>query len=359
MLISADIFELKQSGSTGSSPFDASSGEAIKVEFACAPEYDDLLAKPCSSETETPCSVELKKLHTMPYLLLVLTTLFWSGNFVLGRGMHAAIPPLALSFWRWSLALTILLILAHRPLWRQRGLIRSHARFILLQGILGVSGFNTLLYLAMQYTTVINAVLVNSCIPVLIALFSWFLYRETLLPRQCFGVFVSLMGVVLIMVKGQISMLSQIAFNRGDLLVLAAAVVWALYSANLKKYPRELHPLAYLTAISLVGLTGILPLYLIELALGKSFILNAATAAAIAYVAVFASVLAFVFWNRAVRIVGANKAGPFVHLMPVFSSILAVFFLDETPAWYQGQGVLLIFLGILLTTVGLGPKRLE
>ena len=295
----------------------------------------------------------------MPYLLLVLTTLFWSGNFVLSRGMHAAMPPLALSFWRWVLALTILLAMAHRPLWRQRDLLRANARFILLQGVLGVTGFNTLLYLAMQYTTVINAVLVNSCIPVLIALFSWLLYRETLLPRQCFGVFVSLMGVVLILVQGQISMLLQVSFNRGDLLVLAAAVVWALYSTNLKRYPRDLHPLAYLTAITLVGLAGILPCYLVELALGKGFVLNTATSVTIAYVAVFASVLAFIFWNRAVRIVGANKAGPFVHLMPVFSSILAVFFLGETPAWYQGQGLLLIFLGILLTTVGIGQKRLD
>jgi drug/metabolite transporter (DMT)-like permease len=244
-------------------------------------------------------------------------------------------------------------------LWQQRSLIRAHARFIVFQGLLGVTGFNTLLYLAMQYTTVINAVLVNSCIPVLIALFSWRLYRESLLPRQWLGVLVSLLGVVLIMVKGEIAMLEQVSFNRGDLLVLAAAVVWALYSSRLKQYPRELDPLAYLTAITVVGLTAIAPLYLMELRLGKGFILNAATAVTIAYVAAFASVLAFIFWNKAVRIVGANKAGPFVHLMPVFSSILAVLFLDETPAWYQGQGLALIFFGIVLTTVDLRKKHLE
>lgn len=300
-----------------------------------------------------------RRTSSMPYLLLVLTTLFWSGNFVLSRGMHAAMPPLALSFWRWSLALAILLAIAYKPLWRQRNLLRVHARFILIQGLLGVTGFNTLLYLAMQYTTVINAVLVNSCIPVLIALFSWLLYREMLVPRQCAGVLVSLFGVVLIMVKGEISMLFQVSFNRGDLMVLAAAAVWALYSSNLKKFPRELDPMAYLTAISLVGLAGILPLYLVELSMGKGFILNTATSITIVYVAVFASVLAFIFWNKAVRIVGANKAGPFVHLMPVFSSILAVLFLGETPAWYQGQGLLLIFAGILLTTVGIGQKRLD
>ena len=286
----------------------------------------------------------------MPYLLLILTTLFWSGNFVLSRGMHAAIPPMALSFWRWALALLILLCLAHRRLWTQRRLVRDHARFIALQGLLGVTGFNTLLYLAMQQTTAINAVLVNSCIPVLIVVFSWLLYRETMRPRQCLGVLVSLVGVLSIMAKGDMATLLQVSFNRGDLLVLAAAAVWALYSSNLRRYPPDLHPLVYLIAITVVGLAGIVPLYLLELQAGKTFSLNPAALLTILYVAVFASVLAFIFWNRAVRAIGANKAGPFVHLMPVFSTILAVLFLGETLAWHHAQGVLLICAGIVLTT---------
>jgi len=295
----------------------------------------------------------------MPYLLLILTTLFWSGNFVLSRGMHAAIPPMALSFWRWSVALLILLVLAHRHLRAQQRLIGGHRWFILLQGLLGVTGFNTLLYLAMQYTTAINAVLVNSCIPVLIVVFSWLLYRETMRLRQCCGVLISLAGVGSIMAKGEVATLLQVSFNRGDLLVLAAAVVWALYSSNLKRYPQGLHPLAYLTAINIVGLLGILPLYLLELSNGITFTLNLASVVTILYVAIFASVLAFIFWNRAIRTIGANKAGPFVHLMPVFSTILAVLFLDETLAWYHAQGIALIFGGILMTTfrTGTTPRR--
>lgn len=290
----------------------------------------------------------------MPYLLLILTTLFWSGNFVLSRGMHAALPPMALSFWRWSVALLILLLLAHRHLRAQHRLIGEHRRFIFLQSLLGVTGFNTLLYLAMQHTTAINAVLVNSCIPVLIVVFSWLLYRETMRLRQCCGVLVSLAGVVLIMAKGEVATLLQVSFNQGDLLVLAAAVVWALYSSNLKRYPQGLHPLAYLTAINIVGLLGILPLYLLELSSGKTFTLNLASVVTILYVAIFASVLAFIFWNRAIRTIGANKAGPFVHLMPVFSTILAVLFLDETLAWHHAQGIALIFGGILMTTFRVG-----
>jgi len=286
----------------------------------------------------------------MPYLLLILTTLFWSGNFVLSRGMHAAIPPMALSFWRWTVALLILGCVAHRHLRQQQGLLRVHGRFIFVQGLLGVLGFNTLLYLAMQYTTAINAVLVNSCIPVLIVVFSWLLYRETMSLRQCGGVLVSLAGVVSIMVGGDLATLGAVSFNRGDLLVLAAAVVWALYSSNLKRYPQGLHPLAYLTAINIVGLLAIFPLYLLELESGRTFAPNPAAMVTILYVAVFASVLAFIFWNRAIRAIGANRAGPFVHLMPVFSTILAVLFLDETLAWHHAQGAVLIFGGILMTT---------
>lgn len=290
----------------------------------------------------------------MPYILLILTTLFWSGNFVLSRGMHTVIPPMALSFWRWSLALVILGALASHHLWRHRRLLLDHAGFIGLQGLLGVTGFNTLLYLAMQHTTAINAVLVNSCMPVLIVAFSWGLYRETMRLHQCCGVLVSLLGVLSILAKGDVAVLLQVSFNRGDLLVLAAAAVWALYSINLRRYPRDLHPLAYLTAISLVGLVGIAPLYLWELSTGRSMPINARTMVSIAYVALFASVLAFIFWNRAVRTIGANRAGPFVHLMPVFSTILAVLFLGERLAWYHGMGILLIFVGILMTTFRAG-----
>ncbi len=286
----------------------------------------------------------------MPYLLLILTTLFWSGNFVLSRGMHAVIPPMALSFWRWSLALALLCLIAGHQLWRQRRLLARHGGFILLQGLLGVTGFNTLLYLAVQHTTAINAVLVNSCMPVLIVAFSWVLHRETMRPRQYGGVLLSLLGVLAILARGDVTVLWQVSFNRGDLLVLAAAIDWALYSVNLRRYPKDLHPLAYLTAISLVGLVGIAPLYVWELGTGRTMAVDARTVVTIGYVAMFASVLAFIFWNRAVRTIGANRAGPFVHLMPIFSTILAVLFLGEHLAWYHGLGILLIFCGILMTT---------
>jgi len=264
--------------------------------------------------------------------------------------MHADIPPLALSFWRWAVALFILSFFGLRHLWTQRQLAREHLKFISIQGLLGVTGFNSFIYLAVQSTTAINAVLVNSCIPVLIAVFSWILYKEKMTPRQCLGVFVSLCGVLLIIAQGKMANLLAMNFNKGDLLVFIAAILWALYSANLKKYPQGLHPFAYLSAIVIVGLAGILPLYLIEIMNGQTLVLTLPSIITILYVAIFASVLAFIFWNRGVRIVGANKAGPFIHLMPVFSTILAVLFLDETLHQYHLFGIALTFSGIFMTT---------
>jgi len=294
----------------------------------------------------------------MPYILLILTTLFWSGNFVLSRGMHAEIPPLNLSFWRWVLALLILLVFGYRHLYDQRKLIFEHRRFIIIQGLLGVTGFNSFIYLAMQTTTAVNAVLVNSCIPVLIALFSLLILKEPLTLRQSFGILLSLSGVTLIITSGNLSSLLELSFNRGDLLVLAAALFWALYSIFLRSYPKDLHPFSYQCAIVIVGLIGILPFYLLELSSGKSFSINTASLSTIVYVAIFPSVLAFIFWNRAIREIGANRAGSFIHLMPVFSTILAVFFLGETIEFFHVQGILLVFSGIVLATYRI-PKKAQ
>ena len=286
----------------------------------------------------------------MPYLLLILTTLFWSGNFVLSRGMHADIPPFALSFWRWVVAFLILACFGLRHLLADREKALRHRNFLVIQGLLGVAGFNSFIYLAMQTTTAINAALVNSCTPIVIVVVSWLMYRERLRLRQGLGVLTSLCGVLLIISRGEFATLYTLQFNIGDVLVFIAAVLWALYSVNLRNYPIGLHPLAYQTGIVIVGLAFLLPLYALEVAAGRTLAVTPATVATIFYVALFASVLAFIFWNRAVTMLGANIAGPFIHLMPFFSTILAVIFLDETLTRIHGFAILLIFGGIFMTT---------
>lgn len=292
----------------------------------------------------------------MPYILLVLTTLFWSGNFVLSRGMHADIPPLALSFWRWALALAIMLAFSSRIFAEQRAIVFRERYFIIIQGLLGVTGFNSLIYLAVQTTTAVNVVLINSCVPILIALCSLIFFKEPLSLRQWTGIIVSLSGVALIIVGGNLHVLVELEFNRGELLVLCAGLFWALYSVNLKRYPADLHPFSYLLGIMIAGLIGILPFYLVELRMGDGVSINGPTLITVVYVAIFPSLLAFIFWNRAVRDIGANRAGIFIHLMPVFSSIMAILFLGESIEPFHLQGISLIFAGIFLASYS-GSKK--
>lgn len=285
-----------------------------------------------------------------PYLLLVLTTLFWAGNFVLGRAVHASIPPVSLVFWRWAGALLILLPFAFPHLRAQWPLLRRYWKALAIYGFLGVSCFNTFIYIALQTTTATNAVLINSTIPVLIVALSWMFGGTTITRRQAFGVAVSLAGVIIIICRAELRLLLSLRVNRGDLWVLLAVVSWALYTFLLRRRPAGLHPLSFLSAIIMLGLLGLAPLYGWELSQGLRMEASPATFASILYVALFPSVLAFIFWNQAVGQVGANKAGLFLHLMPVFGAILSVLFLGESFHLFQMAGIGLIFSGICLTS---------
>jgi drug/metabolite transporter (DMT)-like permease len=287
----------------------------------------------------------------MAYALLVLSALFWSGNFVLGRAMNAEIPPVGLAFWRWFAALLILAIFSLSIVIKQKSIIKKNIKYLLVQALLGVACFNTLIYLAMQTTTAINAVLVNSAIPVLIVVVSWVMFKEKITIRQSIGVLISLSGVLLIISKDNPSSLLNLDFNKGDLLVICAATCWSIYSSNLKRIPKDLHPFSFMTTIMFFGVIMILPFYIYETINKAPVLLTQNTILTVLYVAIFASILAFIFWNRAIKEVGANKAGPFVHLMPVFSIILAVIFLNESLFMYHIKGMVLVFSGITITTL--------
>jgi drug/metabolite transporter (DMT)-like permease len=288
----------------------------------------------------------------MPYLLLILTALFWSGNFVLARGIHESVPPVALAFWRWTSALAILLPFCLGPLLRQRTLIRQHFRLLSLLALLGVTNFNTFIYLALQSNTVINTVLINSLTPVLIVFISWLAFRQSITGAQAIGVLLSFMGLAWIVSRGHPLALLSVRFAVGDLWTLAAALSWSGYSVLLRKRPAGLDPIGFLGFIVVAGLVFLSPFYLWELAQKGNFAPAPQTLASIAYMALFASVLAFIFWNRAVSAVGANKAGIFVHLMPVFSILLAITCLGERLQKFHLPGIVLVLTGLVLTTTG-------
>ncbi|WP_333841672.1 DMT family transporter [Pelomicrobium sp.] len=284
-----------------------------------------------------------------PYLLLVAATLFWSGNFVLARAMHEAIPPFAMAFWRWCGAALLMLPFVARRLWVQRRLVLGHLPVLVALGTFGVAGFNTLVYTGLQSTTATNAVLLNSSIPVAIMALSWVFLGERLAWRQALGVLVSLVGVLAIVTRGEPQMLLEVRLAEGDLWVLAAVVSWAVYTVLLKARPPGLDPLAFLGAIVPAGVVVLLPLYLWELRAGRTMELSAATAASLAYFAVFPSIVSYLCWNRAVAEVGPSRAGLFIHLMPAFGTLLSVAFLGEDPQLHQGVGIALILGGIALT----------
>lgn len=282
-----------------------------------------------------------------PALLLVLTTLFWSGNFVIGRAVRMAVPPIALAFWRWTGALLIVAAFAWPHVRRDWPTLKSEWKTLLLLSALGVASFNTLVYIGLRTTTAINAVLLQSALPLLVLLFSYLLYRERSTWLQLVAVAVSLLGVAAIMARGSLETLRLLSLAPGDGLVFLAVCFYSAYSVLLRKRP-EVHPLSFLAATFALGALLLLPLYLWE-HFREPLRLTPTSAGAIAYVMVFPSLLSYLFFNRAVELAGPARAGQFVHLMPVFGSVLAALFLHERLHLYHLAGAALIALGIGLS----------
>lgn len=284
------------------------------------------------------------------YLLLTLATLFWAGNFVLARAMHASVAPLTLSFARWSIALALLLPFGARPAWQQRELWLPYWRRILLLGLLGVTGFNSLVYLGVQSTTATNAVLMNSFIPILIMIFGALGFGLRFGARQALAIAVSFAGVLAIVVHGEPARLLALDINHGDAIVFGAMIAWALYTLLLRGLPAGLDRIGILTVLVAVGLIGIAPLFAAELANGRTTALTAATLATFLYVGTLPSVAAYYCYNYGVAQVGAARAGTFIHLMPAFGAVLSMLFLGEAIRAYHVAGIAAILTGVLLST---------
>lgn len=303
-------------------------------------------------------------LYRHPYLLLTLTALFWSGNMVLGRGIRGDVPPIALAFWRWVIALLLILPLAwpHRAQWP---LLQKGWKPVLALGLLGVGGYNTFAYVGLQYTAATNAVLLNSFIPIVTIALSWAFLGKHLKPVEAIGVAISFTGAATIICHGDLAVLAGLSLNRGDVWMLGAVLTWALYTVGLQWRPSGVHPMLMLAALTAVGLGALAPAYAWELGWlsgwlggwlggpGRHMDLHWGSLLGIAYVGIFPSFIGYVFYNRGVTEVGANKASLFIHLMPVFGTLLSALFLGEMPQVYHGAGIALIFAGIYLTTAAL------
>ncbi|MGV8844333.1 MAG: DMT family transporter [Pseudomonas sp.] len=284
---------------------------------------------------------------------LLLACLCWAGNALVARAFHDNIPPLSLAFWRWSLALLLLLPFVSVPLWRQRAQLRQGGWRLLAVAALGVASYNSLLYTAAQSTAAINLALVNTCLPLATFLGAGLLLGDWPTRRAWLGMAVAALGLLLVIARGHWSNLVSLSFNAGDLVMLLAVVVWALYTLLLRRWARHLAlpPLVLLGALMLLGVPMILPFYLIEYAMRGGFALTPSNLGAIAYTAVFASLVAYLAWNHGVLVLGAAKATLVNYLMPVFTALLGWLLLGEGLQPYHWFGAALIFAGLLLATV--------
>lgn len=288
-------------------------------------------------------------LFDQPYLLLALTSLFWAANTILGRFIVGHVPPMTLAFIRWSGATLILLPFAMRHLARDWPVIRKHAGMMALVAFTGFAIYNTLAYYGLQYTTAINGLLLQSVAPLFVAMWTFALFGDRLTLRQAGGICVSLTGVTVIVCHGSLAVLRAIAFNRGDVSFLVALVVYGFYAAYLRKRP-AIHPFSFLVVGMGGGALFLIPAMVWELASGRTVALDAESFASFAFVCIFPSLLGYLFLNRGIELIGANRAAPFIHLVPVFGSVMAIVLLGEQFQLYHAIGYGLVFTGITVAT---------
>ena len=287
------------------------------------------------------------------YIFLILATLFWSGNFIVGKAASLfEIPPFTLNFYRWTFAWLILAPFTLKEIFRKKNYIINNIKLILILGVTSITVFNSIVYYSLNFTQVISGVLMISTIPVMIIFFGWVFKIEKTNFYQILGVFFSLMGVVVIVTNANISKLLNLDFNKGDLWMVVAMFSWAMYSALLRKKKFKLSQISLLQTIISAGLILLLPAYLIEMALGYKVDIHLPFILTLTYVVLFPGLASFFFWIKGISIIGSNRSGIFLHLMPIFSTIMAMFIFKEKFMIFHLIGAISIIIGIILSSKG-------
>lgn len=294
-----------------------------------------------------------------PYVLLVMTNLFWAGNWVTARAVREAFGPMALNFWRWAVAALVLAPFVLPGLLREwprlRPVLRRRWRWLAGLSLLGVILFQDFVYIGLQHTTAINGVLLNSTMPMFMMVCAWAIDRDRVSARQLAGIVLSLAGILVIVTHGQLARWAELEFNIGDAWILAAMPVWAVYSVLLRRRPPELGGMQLVFVLSVLALPVLGIAYAVESLLAPVHLPahwpSLPAVAGVLYIGLFASVAAFACWNAAVAAVGPNVAGFSLHLLPAFGAVLAMLFLGERPEWFHLWGVLGILAGVALATI--------
>jgi drug/metabolite transporter (DMT)-like permease len=291
----------------------------------------------------------MRRAWSSAWSLLILANLFWAGNIVLGRGVAGVVPPIALAYWRWTGAFLVAVGFAWRYLRDDLPILRHHWRMMLLLSATGIATYNTMSYIGLTSTTALNVLLLQSAGPLIIIVWAFLLFGELPTVWQGAGVLLSLIGVAAIAAHGSFSALLHLQVNRGDVWIVAAMLIYGVYAAVFRRRP-AVHPMSFLVATMGIGSLMILPFYLWELAQGARIESSPSAWFALAYIAVFPSFIAYLFFNRGIELIGAARAGQSWHLMPVFGSLLAVVFLGERFFLYHALGIVMIAGGIALAS---------
>ncbi len=286
------------------------------------------------------------------YLFAFGATAIWSGNFIIARGLHESIPPVSLAFYRWLVAVIVFLPFTRKHLIAEWPIIKAHPVYFSMTALLGVTTFNTLIYIAGHTTTAMNLSLIAITFPIFIILFSRILYKEYLSFKKGIGIALVLIGVVLLITKGNVLALLNISFAIGDLWMLTASITFAAYSLFLKNKPKGISIIALQSSIFILGLIFLCPFFLWEQTTVHHSILTKATIPGILYIGIFASLGAFVLWTKSVIILGPSKAGMIYYTLPLFCGLLASLFLGERISMVYFYSMLLIFIGIVTTNHG-------
>ncbi len=285
----------------------------------------------------------------LSYLFAIGATAIWSGNFIVARGLSDSIPPVSLAFYRWMVAVVVFTPFAIKNIIEEWAIIKKHIGYFSITSFLGITTFNTLIYYAGHTTTAMNLSLIAITFPIFIIIFSRFLYKELITIKKGAGIILVLIGVLFLITKGEIATILNISFAIGDLWMLIASIIFAVYSLFLKNKPDGLSIKALQLSTFILGLLFLLPFFIYEQATVSQSFLNKATVPAILYVGIFASLCAFVLWNQSIVILGPSKAGMVYYTLPLFSGFLGYLFLHETISMIHFFSTALIFSGIVTT----------
>ncbi len=284
------------------------------------------------------------------YFLLTLTAFFWSGNFIVGKAATIyEIPPFSLNFYRWLFAFIILFPFTYKEIFENKKYILENIGFFIILGITSITIFNSIVYYSLYHTQVISGVLMISTIPVWIMFIASLLKIEKTNIFQIIGVILSLTGVICIITKADLELIKNLDFNKGDLSMVVAMFSWAIYSVLLKKKSYKISQIALLEVIIICGFVFLVPVYFIEMSLGYKVVLELPFILTLSYVVLFPGIIAFLFWIKGIALIGANRAGVFLHLMPIFGAIMAIIIFKEKFMLYHFLGTIFIIVGIILS----------